>query len=80
MHIFMYNVDFIGHFAFVIIENDLVDLTCQHIQDGIPGHFFCNFSFLTVELFLDTFVMGSNYVTCMNRVVFLGWIIFLTGV
>ena len=43
MHIFMYNVGFIGHFAFVIIENDLLDLTCQKQSRwppyGCPGHF-----------------------------------------
>ena len=55
MHISMYNVDFIGHFAFVIIENDLVDLTCQHIQDGRPMGFLVIFSAISLFLHLSYF-------------------------
>ena len=55
MHMFMYNVDFIGHFAFVIIENDLLDLTCQKHSRwppyGIPGHF----SAISLFLYLSYF-------------------------
>ena len=51
LDVFMYDVDFIGHFAFVIIENDLLDLTCQKHSRwppyGIPGHF------SAISLFLD---------------------------
>ena len=53
MHMFMYNVDFIGHFAFVIIENDLLELTCQKHSRwppyGIPGPIFSNISESQIE-------------------------------
>jgi len=56
MHIFMYNVDFIGHFAFCnywkrpLRFNLSKTFKMAAIWDS--WSFFCNFSFLRFELFL----------------------------
>jgi len=58
MHMFMYNVDFIGHFAFCnywkwpLWFN--LSKTFKMAATWDSWSFFCNFFFLRFELFLDT--------------------------